>query len=288
MGLERFIGELAEQPQQADNSDYLDAEGLLMCGKCHTRKQCEIEIPGEDGTDIKRRVFCACKCRQAEIEAEHKAQERYEFQKRLEALRRDGITDKAYLRHTFENDDRRSASISDVCRRYADKWNEMKAENIGILFYGGVGTGKTFYACCIANELINKLVSVGITNLPRILNRLQNGYQEERQQLIDGLQRYSLLVIDDLGVERDSSYSVEQVYNVIDTRSRSGKPLIITTNLSLKEIQNAQSLAHQRIYDRVLELCPIRLALTGSSRRIENASARRDKAREILADGRVE
>ena len=104
----------------------------------------------------------------------------------------------------------------------------------------------------------------------------------ERQKRIDRLQHYSLLVIDDLGVERDTSYSVEQVYNVVDTRARSGKPVIITTNLSLKDLENPPSLAYKRIYDRVLEMCPIKLKLAGESRRTVNAAARRDRAKEIL------
>ena len=157
----------------------------------------------------------------------------------------------------------------------------MKAENIGILFYGPVGTGKSYFACCIANALLEKLVSVSVTNFPRILNRLQ-GFDEERQAFIDKLQRYKLLVIDDLGVERDTSYSVEQVYNVIDTRARAKKPLIITTNLSMEDLKNPVSLAHARIYDRVLEMCPIRLVLQGESRRQGVANERRDKAKQIL------
>jgi len=83
-------------------------------------------------------------------------------------------------------------------------------------------------------------------------------------------------------VERDTSYSTEQVYNVIDTRSRSGMPLIITTNLSMDDLKNPPSLGHARIYDRVLEMCPIRLKLVGESRRTTIANERRDKAKKLL------
>lgn len=191
------------------------------------------------------------------------------------------VTDPAYLKYTFGQDDRRNPEVSDVCLKYVQNWDSMKADNIGILFYGDVGTGKSFLACCIANALLGRLVSVSVTNFPRILNTLQ-GFDDERQKRIDRLQQYSLLVIDDLGVERDTTFSVEQVYNVIDTRARSGKPLIVTTNLSMKDLQNPPSLAHSRIYDRVLEMCPIRLKLTGDSRRVGNANDRKDKARRLL------
>lgn len=269
--------------QNKEPGDYYDDEGFLCCGKCHTRKQHEITLPADgDGTERKVRVGIACKCQAAVLEAEERERERKDFEQRMEALRRDGITDPAYLRYTFAQDDRRNPDVTDVCLRYVQNWKEMKAENIGILFYGDVGTGKSFLACAIANALLGRLVSVSVTNFPRLLNAIQGTFDEERQRRIDSLQRYSLLVIDDLGVERDTAFSVEQVYNVIDTRARSGKPVIITTNLSMKDLQNPPSLAYKRIYDRVLEMCPIRLKMVGESRRAGNANERRDLARRLL------
>lgn len=257
--------------------DYRDEEGLLCCGKCHTRKEGVYDF-GDAGKKI---LPFLCKCQTEErdrLEAEEKARR---FRQECERLRKDGITDPSYLKQTFDQDDKRNQKISDVCRRYVDHWPEMKADNIGILFYGGVGTGKSFLACCIANALIDKQVRASVTNFPRILNKLQ-GFGEDKQAFLDKLGRYDLLVIDDLGVERDTSYSVEQVFNVIDARSRSGKPLIVTTNLSLADLQNPPSLGYSRIYDRILEMCPIKLKLTGDSRRTQNAQERRNRAKEIL------
>lgn len=280
-----LAGMVQRSLQNREPEDYVDEDGFLCCGKCHDRKQMDVTLPtglspGEDGKTI--RVCRLCKCGQEKAERERQERERREFETRMERLRRDGITDPAYLKHTFAQDDQRNPKISDVCRKYVDNWAEMKAQNIGILFYGDVGTGKSFLACAIANALLERLVSVSVTNFPRILNSLQGSFDDERQKRIDRLQHYSLLVIDDLGVERDTSYSVEQVYNVVDTRARSGKPVIITTNLSMKDLENPPSLAYKRIYDRVLEMCPIRLKMVGESRRASNASDRRDAARRIL------
>lgn len=256
--------------------DYRDEEGLLCCGKCRTRKEGDITIGGKT-----LRVPHLCKC-ESEASRQREAEEKAaEFRKQCERLRKDGITDPSYLSQNFTQDDNRNARISDVCRRYVEHWPEMKADNIGILFYGGVGTGKSFLACCIANALIDKQVRASVTNFPRILNKLQ-GFGEDKQEFLDKLSRYDLLVIDDLGVERDTSYSVEQVFNVIDARSRTGKPLIVTTNLSLADLQNPSSLGYARIYDRILEMCPIRLKLAGDSRRTQNAQERRDKAKRLL------
>ncbi len=282
-GMNEVMNKLvAASLQNRNEDDYLDEEGFLVCGKCHTRKQHDITLPAFGGQSERVvRVGITCECRKKEIEAERAAEERRQLLQRMEVLRRDGITDPAYLQYTFDQDDNRNPEVSEVCRRYVENWDEMFKDNIGILFYGGVGTGKSFLACCIANALIEKLVTVSVTNFPRILNRLQ-GFDEERQAFIDKLQRYKLLVIDDLGVERDTSYSVEQVFNVVDTRSRSGMPLIVTTNLSMEDLKNPPSLGHARIYDRVLEMCPIRLKLVGESRRTTVANERRDKAKKLL------
>ena len=262
--------------------DYTDEEGFLCCGVCHERRQMDVKVPTDFRASGFMRVPTPCKCERERNAAEDKARKEQEFRNHMERLQRDGITDPAYLRHTFAQDDRRNPKVSDVCLKYVENWEEMRAENIGILFFGDVGTGKSFLACAIANALLEKLVSVSVTNFPRLLNTIQGAFDDERQKRIDSLQRYSLLVIDDLGVERDTAFSAEQVYNVIDTRARSGKPLIVTTNLSMADLQNPPSLAYKRIYDRVLEMCPIRLKMTGESRRASNADHRKDVARRLL------
>lgn len=277
------IGKIIYDLATKDNrepGDYIE-DGYLMCGKCHTRKQFLATFPTGDGGTKEHLVPVACKCMQEQRAAEEAARKKREFSERMERLRRDGITDPAYLLYTFERDDRRNPKYSEVCKRYVENWAEMKADNIGILFYGSVGTGKSFFACAIANALLDRCVSTSVTNLPRILNRLQT-LGEERQAFIDKLQRYQLLVIDDLGVERETSYAAEQVYNVIDTRARAGLPLIITTNLTMQELENPENMQYKRIYDRVLEMCPIRLKMTGESRRVGNAEERKAKAKQIL------
>ena len=85
---------------------------------------------------------------------------------------------------------------------------------------------------------------------------------------IDSLNRYDLLVIDDLGVERDSAsgYMQEMVFNIVDSRYRSGLPFIVTTNLTADQLKNPADIRYQRIYDRILERC-FPVEVTGASRR---------------------
>ena len=72
------------------------------------------------------------------------------------------------------------------------------------------------------------------------------------------------------------------IYNIIDSRYRSRKPLIVTTNLTLTELKNPQDTAHARIYDRLLELCtPI--ACTGPSMRKNIGQAKLNLLKTLLA-----
>ncbi len=262
------------------HGDYVGEDGLLYCGKCRTPKQMRMAKNPATGKAEPTIVPVVCRCRaESDVEAERMTKEK-QFRDGMKALWEDGISCPGSLRFTFADDDRKQPSVSDACRRYVDRWEEMREDNIGLLFCGSVGTGKTFLADCIGTALLDKLVPVASTNFPRLLNLLQK--TGDRQQLLDRLSRYKLLILDDLGVERDSSYATEQVFNVIDARARSQLPIVITTNLTLDDLVSPSTMQFARIYDRVLELCPVKFKLVGESRRNGNAERRKAKARELL------
>ena len=151
----------------------------------------------------------------------------------------------------------------------------------GLLFWGNVGTGKTFLAGCIANALMDRNIPVLMTSFPKLINALGGLYSGERNEYLQNLNHYQLLIIDDLGVERNTPYVLETVYLVIDERYKSGKPFIITTNLSLQELQNPADLEHGRIYDRIMERCtPI--AFSGRNYRADKGRTNMESAAGIL------
>ena len=258
--------------------DYEDERGILMCGICHTPK----EIDGRLFSDKVQRLGVMCDCEQA-LEnmqaAERSNKMRLEI---IESQRCEAIPDPECRHWTFENDDKRNPEITTACQKYVEQWQQMRQENVWLLFYGGVGTGKSFYACCIANALIDEGVSVLVTNFPRILHTLQTaGYGEDKNKIVTDMQRYSLVVIDDLGVERSTDYGMEQVYYVIDERYKSGKPLIVTTNLSPAEFKNPGNMRYERIYNRIYENST-RVKVKGESRRVEMGNQKHKKYQEFL------
>lgn len=260
--------------------DYTGEDGLLYCGKCHTPKQMRLPTNPFTGRSDPAIVPTSCQCQREADKAAEEREKQERFNQAMRSRWEDGISRPGGLRHTFAEDDCVKPKEVAACQRYVDHWEEMKAENIGILIYGSVGTGKTFLASCIGNGLLGKRVPVVSTNFPRLLNLLQE--VREKQRLLDRLSVYKLLILDDLGVERDSAYAAEQIFNIIDARSSSGLPVIVTTNLTLEELEHPASMQYARIYDRVLEMCPIRLKLTGDSRRRGNAEKRKKIARQIL------
>ena len=69
------------------------------------------------------------------------------------------------------------------------------------------------------------------------------------------LMRPELLILDDLGAERNTSFGKERVFDVVDKRLLTGKPMIVTTNIPLSVMKQAADLDDCRIFDRILEAC---------------------------------
>jgi DNA replication protein DnaC len=207
------------------------------------------------------------------------AEQRRKHLDTVEDLKRRGFTNPTMQEWTFANDNGKCPQM-EIAHFYVDHWEIMREENIGYLLWGKVGTGKSYFAGCIANALMEQEVAVRMTNFSAILNDLTASF-EGRNEYIERLCRFPLLIIDDFGMERGTEYGLEQVYNVIDSRYRSRKPLIVTTNLTLDSLQNPLDTAHARIYDRLLEMCaPI--LFTGENFRRETAQAKLNRLKELM------
>ncbi len=240
---------------QVEQGDYTGEDGLLYCGKCRSPKQFRMDAPPMEG----RLLPCPCRCEQERLDREAAEQEARRHRQAVADLKRWGFTDPAMREWTFANDNGKCQQMKHA-HFYVEHWDTMRAENIGYLLWGGVGTGKSYFAGCIANALMEQEITVRMTNFAAVLNDL-TVRTDGRNEYIARLCRAMLLIIDDFGMERGTEYGLEQVYNVIDSRYRSRRPLIVTTNIPLHDLQHPQDTPHARIYDRLLEMCaPIRFS----------------------------
>ena len=252
----------ASQNSHYEEGDYRNEDGLLMCGKCHTPKQCRF-IAKWDGKE--KTPYTPCVCARELREAEDQARQAQDLRIEVNRLRKLGFPDSEMANWTFANDDGADPKITSIARKYVDNFTEMKKRGKGLLLYGTVGTGKTYAAACIANELISQGRPCLVTNFARITNTLQ-GMFDGKQRYLDDFNRLDLLVIDDLAAERDTSYMQEMIFNIIDSRYRSGKPLIVTSNLTQTDLKNPVSVDRKRIYSRLLEMC-VPIEVKGADRR---------------------
>ncbi|MBR3988895.1 MAG: ATP-binding protein [Clostridia bacterium] len=148
---------------------------------------------------------------------------------------------------------RRMSQILNYCKAYA---NNFKADSKSLLMRGATGLGKTHLSLSIANELLNKGFSVAYVSAPDILFQLERAHfsyeYDKEQDLISTLTECDLLIIDDLGTEFATNYTNSQIYNIFNNRILRTKPVIINTNLTIKELENAYT---QRFVSRVMGTC---------------------------------
>lgn len=242
--------------------DYTDEAGLLRCGKCGGLKRSRINVSGEEII-----VPVPCDCRLRQIEEDKKRTAATLAAMRSAELRRLSLMDSALSAARFDDADMGGDNARSIamCRRYAEQFPQMRRDNRGLLLFGGIGTGKTYTAACIANALLEQGQAAVMTSLVKLVD-------SGADDLCSRMTAIDLLILDDLGAERTTDYALEKVYNVVDSRYRSGLPVIYTTNLMLEELKHPTDIRMARIYDRVLERC-FPVEFRGVSRR--KSAARR-------------
>lgn len=252
LGLEKLF---PDEHVQAEEGDYIGDDGYLHCGICHCRKEYRLRLPGRETPVV---VPSMCRCQSEQREREERERQLRRDRQVVHELFAYSLTDERFQQSTFaafESNGENEKALR-IARRYVENFERMYAANTGLLLYGPPGTGKTYLAACIANALMDKGIPVLVTSIVK----LTAGFSDELQPILRKMKSARLLVLDDFGAERNSDFKVEQLFDVIDTRYNSQKPMIITTNLALDNIKNDPDMRRQRVNDRILEVChPVRM-----------------------------
>lgn len=254
--------------------EHTEKDGLIHCDRCGGPRQVMLRLPDRTMT-----VRCLCKCQQAEMDSRREQLRKQEELDRFARIRSAAMHDPALRSCTFAAC-RYNPSVRRIAENYVAQWPQMLSSGSGLLFWGSVGTGKTYLAACIANALLDRGTAVLMTSFSRMLGAIPGPASGEQTGTVDQWMQYPLLIIDDLGIERDTPYTMELLYRIIDARYRSGKPMVITTNLTMQELENPDTLEKKRIYDRILERCtPVRVddVHIRRQRREENRAAAREQ-----------
>ena len=275
---DRVLGDIEEAARKNidfNENDYVGDDGLMYCGNCNTPKQVRVVFLEQEKTPR-----CLCACEAAKQAEEQRKREQQAFMGRVHEIREaafpdsktDELTPEGNMREwTFAHDDMGNPKLSQIAKKYVEGFDGFKRQGVGLLLYGDTGTGKSYMAGCIANALIDKGYSVLMTSCSSIADTIFA--LSDKREYYKKLNRYSLLILDDLGAERDTQYMHEIVYNVIDGRSNAGLPLIVTSNITGDELKNPADKSAKRVYSRVLGMChPVKV--DGEDRRKKKAVAR--------------
>lgn len=244
---------------------------LETCPVCGEPTLVRMSMPflGKD-MDIKS----DCRCERERKEREEAEEKRRERAERAEHERSACFPFDSLCHMDFSHDDGANAPISRLCRNYVGKIGEAIKQNAGILFYGAVGSGKTFYAACLANAAIDAGYSVAFTSLATVSAQMNADYGKHRDSVVSGLCRKDIVVIDDLGIERGTDTARENIYQAVNALCLSGTLIIATTNMSIKAMQDETDPTLQRIYSRIFGSCqPVEVKASDRRREITEEKA---------------
>lgn len=152
-------------------------------------------------------------------------------------------------RYTDSADREQMAATLSLCKQYCSEFSTLSPS---LFFHGRTGLGKTHLSLAIAGEVIKQGYNVVYGSAHNFFNALEREHFG-RSELPDGtteekLINCDLLILDDLGSEFITQFSVPQLYNIIDSRLSKELPTIINSNLSFKEIESKYS---ERIASRI-------------------------------------
>ena len=189
-------------------------------------------------------------------------------QQKIMSLFKSAQIPKRFTSKLLDNFDKeRQPSAHKVATEYVSNWQENQAQGKGIFFTGPVGCGKTHLAFAIVNELVKRGVKSLAATVPDLMDDLRPQTDGQLDKKIETLKTIDLLVLDDLGAQRNTEWVTERIFVVLNARYNNLLPTIITSNTYLEELEKVQGWG--RMVDRLLEMCQL-VRMKGTSYRLDS------------------
>lgn len=171
-------------------------------------------------------------------------------QEKVQSLFASARIPKRYQAKTLENFDQSwQQKAYDCAVDYIEKWEEYAESGRSIFFVGDTGTGKSHLAYAILNALIKQGVPGMAASVPDLLDDLRG---KENTGAIEALKEIDLLVLDDLGSQKNTEWVTERLFVILNARYAYLKPTIITSNHRLESLKTTEG--WPRIVDRIIEM----------------------------------
>ena len=249
-----------------EDEEYIK-DDIIYCKKCNTPRMC---------MGFNRMVRCICECQAQARDRELELSRQKEKQRIVDKIKRTSLLGDKYKNVTFANTDKTNnefIKIFNRCEKYCEVAREVLDRGIGIYLFGNKGTGKSHLTACMANELMDNYYSVLYTNFSEISKYIRGTFCRTNETEYDFLERLTsidFLFIDDFGTElvtknNEDLWLQEKVFEVINKRYNNNKPIIFTSNYSLRQLIEERGLADKTI-DRINEMCEV-MKLEGTSYR---------------------
>ena len=246
---EEILNNASNKASEYQSSDDYVKDGLIYCNNCNTPKQTVIRLLGQDKT-----VFCLCMCQSLKVEEEENRHKQIQ-QEYINKQKSDSCFDDKSLKTKVFETTEKGTIIYKIAYNYAKKFEDMIKNNMGLILHGERGTGKTHISACIANSVLSQSYSVYMTKLSVLMSKMQENYSENKLHLLNKINDVDLFILDDMGTERHTETAMELIFDIIDKRYLSKKPIIISTNLTQDEFTSNENTQYRRIFDRAIENC---------------------------------
>jgi DNA replication protein DnaC len=193
-----------------------------------------------------------CQCEIDKRNEQRKADEEAQRRRYIADLRHRSGLPRKWENVTFENFEPRKGTerACKACINYAEQFPSVQSRGIGMYLFGTSGSGKTRLAASIANKLLDKGISVKWWNVTSLYLEIQGTFNGNgsSQEILDDCTNAGLLILDDMGAEKPSEWTMATMYDILNTRIDDVLPTIITSNLKLEELANK---ADPRVISRI-------------------------------------